>query len=38
MAWTGNSGTGTAACRAYARDYSIICAGKSVIEGSTYSR
>ena len=34
ITWTGNSGTGTSAYKAYTRDYEIACAGKPPIRGS----
>ena len=34
MNWRGNTGTGTSAYRAYARDYSYQCEGKPEIQGS----
>jgi organic hydroperoxide reductase OsmC/OhrA len=34
LAWTGNTGTGTSAYRAYDRAHDVMAAGKSVISGS----
>ena len=38
LTWTGNKGQGTSAYDAYARDYEVACAGKTMIQGSADSR
>ena len=34
LTWTGNKGQGTSAYDAYDRDYEVVCAGKTAIQGS----